>query len=260
MSETSKRAVHSIVCVLPEPLAPGRAASVIQQQLAQLGRLIAKALTQSRSSAEQVVDIEIGSAVAFLNSGAALNFVRVLQHFAGQDGLPIRIGVHMGLLGSTDGQPDSRGPLRLARQIAMRASAGEAYASGLFHTFVTQFDHRCKSVLRPLSPYVDAQAREVTLYAMDFEQMPPLDLGDGEAAGALAANDLIALPTEPEQRRDFLQQVERLLAEEIGPMAGILVRQAAETEKTRAAFFRQITRKLPEDAARSKLFSALGRL
>jgi hypothetical protein len=253
-----ERAVHSIVCALPDASAlRGSAASgtVVMQRLAALA---AQALAQGRASAENVVEIDFGIAASFLNSGAALSFVRVLQHLAGgADGLPVRIGVHMGSLEAGDPQLGSRAPLRLARQVALLARPGQACASAMFHNFVTQFDHRCKSCLHAAPPLVSAQGHGVQVYEIRFDELPPL--AETSERRSARATDPLALPVDAEARQSFLGRAETLLAEEIGPLARLIIRQAAETTHTRAAFYRTVGESLPPEIDRAAFFRALDR-
>ena len=101
----SARAVHSIVFALADPSVLGVDPASVSATLKRLDHLVRQALTNSRAGAEHLVTNEFGILISFLNSGAALAFVRVLQHLAASEGgLPIRIGVHMGSLGTDDQQ------------------------------------------------------------------------------------------------------------------------------------------------------------
>lgn len=257
---TGARAIHSIVFALLDPAALDSDGESVAAASQRLGRLVGQALTNGRSSAEHVLDIDFGTAIAFINSGTALDFVRVLQRLAaGTAGMPIRIGVHVGSLDDSDAHLEGRAVLRQARQIARFAPTGGALASPLFYKFVTQFDHRCKQLLSPAEPVTDAQGRELRAFAIRFDDT-------AEPAGQFATDDApraadpMALPADAEQRLAFLRRSERLLAEEIGPLASLIVRQAAETARTRAGFYRLIGETLPEGTARAEFFRALDRL
>jgi hypothetical protein len=257
----SARAVHSIVFVLADPRAlagnPESAATTLQR----LDHLVRQALTNSRAGAEHVTAHEFGILVSFLNSGAALTFVRVLQHLAGgAEGVPTRIGVHMGSLGTDEPQIENRPQLRLARQIAALARTGQALASPLFHNFVTQFDHRCKSMLQALPPIVDSQGRSVAVYEIRFDGMPALRMPTAAGGNVEPVADPLALPADDGRRQEFLKLVERALAEEIGPLANLVVRQAADSARSRAAFYRIIGDTLPDTVPRADFFKALDRL
>ena len=166
----------------------------------------------------------------------------------------------MGSLDGSDERPEQRGPVRLARQFALFAPAGKAYASPLFHNFVTQFDHRCKTMLHLLPPVVDSQGRSVQLYEIRYEGMPALDAKIDATSSVAPLVDPIALEAGSAERIAFLGKVERLLAEEIGPLAGRIVRKAAETAKTRASFFQLLAETLPEATERAEFFRAIDRL
>ena len=257
----SARAVHSIVFALADPSVLGVDPASVSATLKRLDHLVRQALTNSRAGAEHLVTNEFGILISFLNSGAALAFVRVLQHLAASEGgLPIRIGVHMGSLGTDDQQIEQRPQLRLARQIAALARAGQALASPLFHNFVTQFDHRCKSMLQAMPPVVDTQGRSMVVYEINFAGLPALRLPNARNAGAEPVADPVALPAADGRRQEFLQLVERTLAEEIGPLAQFIVRQAADTAHTRAAFYRIVGETLPDTVQRAEFFKALDRL
>lgn len=254
------RTVHSIVFALADPKALGADAGAASTALQKLDRLVRQALTNSRAGAEHVTPNEFGILISFLNSGAALTFVRVLQHLAtSPDGLPVRIGVHMGSLGADAPQVEQRPQLRLARQIASLARAGQALASPLFHNFVTQFDHRCKSMLQPLPPVIDGQGRTVTVYEIQFDGLPALRVPTAADGNIEPVADPIALPADDGRRQEFLRLVERALAEEIGPLANLVVRQAADATRTRAAFYRLIGDTLPDTVPRAEFFKTLDR-
>ena len=257
----SARPVHSIVFTLADPDALGVDQETASAALERLDHLVRQALTNSRAGAEHLIGNEFGILVSFLNSGAALTFVRVLQQLAGgEGGLPIRIGVHMGSLGADQQQIEQRPQLRLARQIAALARTGQALASPLFHNFVTQFDHRCKSMLQAIPPVVDTQGRNMVVYEINFAGLPALRLPNARNAGAEPVADPVALPAADGRRQEFLQLVERTLAEEIGPLAQFIVRQAADTAHTRAAFYRIVGETLPDTVQRAEFFKALDRL
>lgn len=261
MTQTERtRAVHTLIVVLADPAALGVDSTSATGALERLRALVHRAIASSRTNAEHLVNNEFGMIASFLNSGAGLTFVRVLQHQAKAEfNLPIRVGVHLGSLGGEDDHLDQRAPVRLARQIAALAHAGQCLASPLFHNFVTQFDHRCKSMLKAIPPVIDSQGRSVQVFEISFADLPALRFPTAVEAAA-ASNDPIAMPSDSTARLEFLDRVERVLADEIGPLANLIVRQAAEAAHTRAAFYRHIADTLPETVQRETFFKALDQL
>lgn len=262
MGSGDGKEVHSIVCACFGN-SVGTPAALEDLQ----GRVLL-AVEQSGAAAERVVDLEIAFAAIFLNSMAAIECARHLYAQVSAT-VPLKIGIHLGPLDVADPQIGQRAPLRLARQIAVMAPAGRALVSPLFHHFVNQFGHSCKRMIHPSAPVLDAQGRSIPVFEAHFDKLPR----DPERPTVLTAATIPAptangpmslpgeggfLPADPARREAFLARAERVLADEIGPLAKLIVRKAETGARSRTAFYQQLVEAVPDAGRRVALLKILG--
>lgn len=256
MSGEADRAVFSIVCVaMAEDARPDSGAALRSRE--DLRSRIAAALREGGVTADNVAYVDGDAAVAcFHNSSAALDFARALAGLPADDnGGPCRASVHMGAVnvhGSSDAELAHRPAVRAGLQLMRAAPPGHALASQLFYNIVSQFDHRCKDLLVPVGSRSERTGAQV------FEiRAGSARAAEPRARRAPRAQDGALLPTDPVKRQACLAQAERTLAEEIGPMARIVVQRAAENVPTKIAFWQRVVAAVPDPGRREALMRKL---
>lgn len=259
MSAESERAVFSIVCIgTGEEPAPGTGAAL--RAVAHLRERVPLALRQGRLAADLVAYAD-GSAVAcFHNSSAALGFASTVvsdDTATTTDTVACRASLHMGAVavhGVADAEIARRPPVRAGLQILRVTPPGQVLASQLFYNIVSQFDHRCKELLAPAGAVVDRNGKPMQLFRLSAAAQPEEDV---RARRESRLRDGAFLPDEAAARQAALSAAERLLAEEIGPIAKIVVQRAAETVPTKVAFCQRVVAALPDPGKRERLMQRL---
>lgn len=247
------RSVYSVVCAVTASEAASGSAAALRAKDLLRGRFT-EVLRANRSTADRVGFFEDTGVACFHNSTAAIDFAAMLAELdgSGDDG-PCRISVHMGaidIVGITDAQLGERPVVRVSSRLARRARPGQVLATQLFFNIVAQFDHRCKELLIP----VDSRGAE------SGSQVYQLRHKAGESDGVRRKSereDGAFLPEDPAKRKALMLATEAILAQEIGPMARIVVERAVQNVPTKVAFFQRVSASIDDPKRRDALMKRL---
>lgn len=258
MSGEVERAVFSIVCIgTAEDPAPGSGAAL--RATARLREQVPSALRQGRLAADLVAYADGVAVACFHNSSAALGFAGavVADAAAAGDTGPCKASLHMGAVavhGLADAEVAQRPAVRAGLQILRLTQPGQVLTSQLFFNIVSQFDHRCRELLAPAGTVLDRNGKPMQLFRLAAQAE-----GVEERSGRRESRqrDGAFLPEDSAARQSALASAERLLAEEIGPIARIVVQRAAENVPTKVAFCQRVVAAVPDPGKRERLMQQL---
>ncbi len=253
----TERGVFSIVCAaMSADAAPGSAAAL--RAAAHLTERIGLALRESRLAADTVAHAGDAAVACFHNSSAALSFATALVRLPADDhGEPCRASVHLGAVEVHDVADDElaqRAPVRAGLQLMRAARPAQVLVSQLFYNIVSQFDHRCKDLLVPLGAAAGPQGRSARIFRVRISKAGLLEPG---AVRRSPDEDTAFLSEDPLKRLRFFESVERILADEIGPMARVVVQRAAENVPTKVAFCQRVVAAVPDPLRREAMLQRL---
>ncbi len=178
---------------------------------------------------------------------------------AGDATQTLRTGINLGpikIVTDLNGQPNAVGDgINVAQRIMSFAAESEILVSRSYYEVVARLSEGNERLFRYLGIRKDKHVREHELYAFGLTgrapasvAAPPTDPATDPATNselgtaAVAASALTAAN---------LAEAERGLAERIGPLAGILVKRAAESAKDPGEFYQTIALAIPDGADRA---------
>jgi hypothetical protein len=185
---------------------------------------------------DQVLALADGVMAYFEHADRMLSFAHGFGGLATHAGHPLqgtRAGVHVAVLTNASNAQEPGLSTRTVAQSARLAAAarpGQVLASREFHTLITRilrFDNAHFKLLT-----LDTSGAPI---GQVFEILP----AGAAAQGAIAITDV------------YLTAIEQALAQEIGPMARILVRQAREASFDRADLARRLAKHVSDPARRA---------
>ena len=156
---------------------------------------------------------------------------------------PVRGGIHVATLsmGGSDAEPSlSTRTVENATRIAACAKPGQILASREFHTVVTRILKIDASHFRALPP----EPRPAGVPAELYEILPT----GGNVGGKTALSP------------EYMTLIERALAEEIGPLAGFLVKQARDASFDRNDLAARLSESIPPGPRRAAFLARVARL
>lgn len=185
---------------------------------------------------DQVLALADGVLAYFEHADRMLSFAHGFGGLATHAGHPLqgaRAGVHVAVLTNASNAQEpglSTRTVDLAARLAAAARPGQVLASREFHTLITRI--------------LKFDGAHFKLLTLDTSGAPVSQVFEILAAGSAAQGALAITDA-------YLGSIEQALAQEIGPMARILVRQAREACFDRADLARRLARLVPDPARRA---------
>jgi hypothetical protein len=197
---------------------------------------------------ETILPVGAGLVFCFDYPTRTLEFVRLLgARLRGGDWPlpPLQMGIHIATMSRSPDAPEatlSGGSIDGATRAARLAAPNQAIATSQFQTLVVQLLKINQGHFIHLGRRTASDGKTVDAY-----EIPPFALAPGKTRSAGAG----ALPP------DLVNEAERLLANEIGPLAKLLVRQTATEKIDRSAFVQALAASIPDGSRRSAFVTAL---
>jgi class 3 adenylate cyclase len=213
---------------------------------AQFGALLAEVLEQTPAADRLVLDTGDGAALCFLGDPADALFAanglksRVIEHGAAL-GLRLRIGINLGpvrFVKDVNGQPNVIGDgINVAQRVMGFAEPNQILVSRSYYEVVSRLSPEYGQLFQYAGLHRDKHVREHEVY----EVQVAASRGD---AGAVDAGP----EASPRPRFDpgFLARVTSALAREIGPVAKVLVRKAADRATDARSLCEALAQGIPE--------------
>ena len=237
---------------MPSAVFIGFAGSDDDISAGQRGALEASLTAAGLPEPELSLPVATGLVLCFDYPTRTLEFVRRLGALARRDDWPLpalRMGVHVATVIRNAGASDttmSSGSMDGAMRVARFAAPNQALATPPFQTLVVQLLKIGTEHFRDLGRLTGKDGKSVAV----FEIIP-----FSSHVGAPTKT----LPSPPEQKWSdaWLADAERVLAEEIGPFAKLLVRQTAATAQTRDELVLTLGTSIADETRRRAFVAAL---
>lgn len=197
-----------------------------------------------------------GLLVNFDHPTQTLNFTRALlalAHSSAWDLPPVRIGIHVAAFQrATSDSPESTisgSSIDGAMRVASLAEPNQALATAQFQTVVVHLLKMGSGALHPLGKRTTTSGKTLDVFEVQPSGTPvPAEVPAAPAAPA-AAPDPAALSG------DALAQIEHALAEQIGPIARVLMKQASAHLPDQNRFLIHLADAVPEADKRREFLS-----
>ncbi len=262
-----ERAGRTIICSVVFIDIVGYSKTPVSRQLAMKARLnevLTQAIAAVAESERLILDTGDGAALCFQGDPEDALFVATavndaVKADAGDATQVLRTGINLGpikVVTDLNGQPNAVGDgINVAQRIMSFAGENEILVSRSYYEVVARLSEGNERLFRYLGIKTDKHVREHELYAFGLSDSAPASVAaaptdpatdpptDSElGTAAVAASALTAAN---------LAEAERGLARRIGPLAGILVKRAAESAKDPGEFYQTIALAIPDGADRA---------
>jgi hypothetical protein len=203
-----------------------------------------------------------GLLVNFDHPTQTLNFTRALlalAHSSAWDLPPLRIGIHVAAFQrATSDSPESTisgSSIDGAMRVAGLAGPNQALATAQFQTVVVHLLKLGSGALHPLGKRTTASGKTLDVFEVQSSGTPP----PGPVAATAA--EPMAEPAAPAGlSADALAQIEHALAEQIGPIARVLMKQASTHLPDQNRFLIHLADAVPEPDKRREFLSRATRI
>jgi class 3 adenylate cyclase len=263
-----ERAGRTVICSVVFIDIVGYSKTPVSQQVAmktRLNEMIAQAMSGVVESERLILDTGDGAALCFLGDPedalfAATEVNSAVKLDAGDATQTLRIGINLGpikVVTDLNGQPNAVGDgINVAQRIMSFAGENEILVSRSFYEVVARLSEGNERLFQYLGIRKDKHIREHQVYAFGLA-------GSHAAPGAESGADPAALAAHPRNSEteppatalalpaSDLAEAERGLAKRIGPLAGVLVKRAAQSAKGRGDFYQTIAVAIPDGADRA---------
>jgi class 3 adenylate cyclase len=223
----------------------------VAQQMAMKRRFntqLAEAIAHVAVRDRIVLDTGDGAAICFMGDPeeALLVGLRLLHAFRDEakiELLPmlVRIGIHIGplkIMKDLNGQLNVIGDgINSAQRVMSFAQPNQILVSRSFYEVVACLSHEYEQLFQYLGAHTDKHVREHILYeviasrgrrTLEASRLYEASLVPTREEAAAAAQEPAPVPSEPTWEPTLLERVETLLGMYIGPVARVLVKQAAQ--------------------------------
>ena len=243
---------------------------------AQLAEAIAHVAVRDRI----VLDTGDGAAICFMGDPeeALLVGLRLLHAFRDESKselLPmlVRIGIHIGplkIMKDLNGQLNVIGDgINAAQRVMSFAQPNQILVSRSFYEVVACLSHEYEQLFQYLGAHTDKHVREHILYevitargrhTLEASRLYEASLVPTREEAAAAAHEPAPTPSEPAWNPTLLARVETLLGMYIGPVARVLVKQAAQRTSDMPALGAMLGEHLVYDQERQQFLQSMSAL
>jgi len=243
---------------------------------AQLAEAIAHVAVRDRI----VLDTGDGAAICFMGDPeeALLVGLRLFHAFRDESKselLPmlVRIGIHIGplkIMKDLNGQLNVIGDgINAAQRVMSFAQPNQILVSRSFYEVVACLSHEYEQLFQYLGAHTDKHVREHILYeviaangrhTLEASRLYEASLVPTREEAAAAAQEPAPTPSEPAWNPTLLERVESLLGMYIGPVARVLVKQAAQRTSDMPALGAMLSEHLVYDQERLQFLQSLSAL
>ncbi len=218
-----------------------------------LNDLLTRALSGIAESERLILDTGDGAALCFLGDPEDALFVAkgvndALLAETGDGAHVLRTGINLGpikVVADLNGRANAIGDgINVAQRIMSFAGDNEILVSRSYYEVVARLSEGNEKLFRYLGIKKDKHIREHQIYAFGLSTEAPVaarpaETADDGGAPAMAFGE------------DELALLERRLADQIGPLARILVERAAASARDLGALYHAVAAAIPDDADRA---------
>ena len=263
-----ERAGRTVICSVVFIDIVGYSKTPVSQQLAmktRLNEMIAQAMSGIVESERLILDTGDGAALCFLGDPedalfAATEVNNAVKSDAGDATQTLRTGINLGpikVVTDLNGHPNAVGDgINVAQRIMSFAGENEILVSRSYYEVVARLSEGNERLFQYLGIRKDKHIREHQVYAFGpVGHQEPSVAKSGEDPGTLAARTGNSAAEAPATTlvlpASDLAEAERGLAKRIGPLAGVLVKRAAQSARDRGDFYQTIAVAIPDGADRA---------